>query len=73
MRKLAFRFSKNRSRSATAKLISAFVFATQIVKSLYFLNPNFKPLAIFCGCTDWVVADLVGKLEDRFSCDKAQT
>ena len=26
----------------TAKLISAFVFATQIVQSLYFLNPKFQ-------------------------------
>ena len=27
---------------------------------------NFKPLAIFCGCTAWFVLDLVGNTEDRF-------
>ena len=26
---------------------------------------NFKPLAIFIGCTDWFVLDLVGNPEDR--------
>ena len=25
------------------------------------------PLAIFCGCTAWLVWDLVGNPEDRFS------
>ena len=30
------------SFSVTAKLISVFVFATQIVQSLYFLNPKFQ-------------------------------
>ena len=30
------------SFAVTAKLISAFVFATQIVQSLYFLNPKFQ-------------------------------
>ena len=29
-------------RLVTAKLISAFVFATRIVQSLYFLNPKFQ-------------------------------
>ena len=43
-----------------------------IVKSIYLLNPNFKPPAILCGCTAWVVLDLVGNPEDRFSCDAAQ-
>ena len=34
---------KQRRRSAsTAKLISAFVFATRIVQSLFFLNPKFQ-------------------------------
>ena len=33
---------KQRRRSVTAKLISAFVFNTQIVQSLYFLNPKFQ-------------------------------
>ena len=32
---------------------------------------NFKPLATFCGCTAWLMSDLVGNPEDRFSLDKA--
>ena len=32
---------------------------------------NFKPLAIFCGCTAWFVSDLVGNPEDRFSQNEA--
>ena len=31
---------------------------------------NFKPLAIFCGCTALFVSDLVGNPEDSFSRDK---
>ena len=30
------------------------------------LNPNFKPLAIFSGCTAWFMSDLIGSLEDKF-------
>ena len=37
---------------------------TRIVQSLYFLNRNFKPLAIFCGCKAWFVWDLVANPED---------
>ena len=55
------------SCAVTAQLISAFVFATWIVQSLYFLNPNFKPLAIFCDFPARFVWDLVGNPEDRFS------
>ena len=33
---------KQISFAVTAKLISAFVFATQIVQSLYYLNPKFQ-------------------------------
>ena len=32
---------------------------------------NFKPLAIFCGCTARFVSDLVGNPEDRFSQNEA--
>ena len=68
---------KQRCRSAsqllvTAKLISAFVFATRIVQFLFFLNPNFKLLAIFCDCTGRFVSDFVGNHEDRFSHVAAQ-
>ena len=62
------------SLAVTAKLITSFVFATRIVPFLYFLNLNleenfkfpllskkiFQPLAIFCACTAWFVADLFG-------------
>ena len=48
------------SFAVTAKLISAFVLATRIVQFLYFLNPNFQPLTIFCDCTGWFMSDLVG-------------
>ena len=33
---------------------------------------DFKPLAIFFGCTALFVSDLIGKPEDRFSHNKAQ-
>ena len=33
---------------------------------------NFKPLAIFCGCTAQFVSDLVGNPEDRFSHNEAR-
>ena len=32
---------------------------------------DFKPLAIFCGCTDQFVPDLVGNTKDRFSHNEA--
>ena len=48
------------SCAVTAKLISAFVFATQIVQFLYFLNPNFQPPAIFCACAARFVSNLFG-------------
>ena len=54
------------SFAVTAKLISAFVFATRIVQSLYFLNPKFKHLAFFFDCTARFVSDLVGNPEDGF-------
>ena len=34
-------------------------------------NRNFKPLAIFRGCTARFVSDLVGNPEDRFSHNEA--
>ena len=45
MRKPDFGYAKK-----MAKLISAFVFATQIVQFLYFINPKFLVPGIFCGC-----------------------
>ena len=59
------------SFAVTAKLISAFVFTTWKVQSLYFLNTKFKPPAIFCGCKARFVSDLVGNPEHGFSHNKA--
>ena len=45
MRKPAFCICENKalnSCAVTAQLISAFVFAIQIVQSLYYLNPKFQ-------------------------------
>ena len=43
------------SQGSTAHLICAIAFAVYIVQSIR----NFKPLAIFCGCTARFVSDLV--------------
>ena len=45
VRKPFFAYAKTKTQisfAVTAKLISAFVFATRIVQSLYFLNPKFQ-------------------------------
>ena len=45
MRKWAFAYAKTKTQNSfavTAKLISAFVFATSIVQSLFFLDPKFQ-------------------------------
>ena len=51
MRKPAFCICENKDadklRGYTAKLISAFVFATRIGQSLYFLNPKFQASSHF--------------------------
>ena len=61
------------SFAVTAKLISAFVFATRIVQSLYMylLNPKFQASMHFCDCTARFVWDLVGNPEDGFSRNEA--
>ena len=51
----------------SAQLMSAFVFATWIVHSLCFLNPFKSSVAAV-----WFVLDLIGKTEDRFSCEAVQ-
>ena len=71
MRKPAFCICENKGGSCavTAQLISAFVFATQIVQSIKFLNPKFQasshPLWL------WFVSDLVRNPKDRFCGDTA--
>ena len=45
MRKPVFAYAKTKTQisfAVTAKLISAFVFATRIVQSLFYLNPKFQ-------------------------------
>ena len=60
-KKTGFLFIRKQGRR-TAKVISSCAFATRIVtlQSISFLIRNFKPLAIFCGCTARVVPGLVG-------------
>ena len=67
---LIFAYAKTKTQISfvvTAKLISAFVFATGIVQYLR----NLKTLTIFCRCTAWFVSDLVGNHKDRFSHNQA--
>ena len=60
------------SCSVTVQLIRAFVFATKIVQSLYFLNQDFKPLAKLCGLFGYAVCVRSGqKSADRFCGDAA--
>ena len=74
---LLFAYAKTYAQiscAVTAQMISAFIFATldSAISLLSKSDPKFKPLAIFCGCTDWFVSDLVGNPEHRFSRDAAQ-
>ena len=70
-----FNMQKQRRRSAsrvTAKLISAFVFATRIVQSLFFLNPKFQASSHLLWLYSPVCAEpLVGNPEERFSQNEA--
>ena len=57
-----FAYAKTKTQisfAVTAKLISAFVFATWIVQYLTSFIQNFMPLAISSSCTAWFVSDLV--------------
>ena len=55
-------FLQMRKQPVTAKLISAFVFATRIVQSLYFLHPKFRASSHFL----WLHSPVCVK-PDRFS------
>ena len=76
MRKSAFSYAKTKtpvSCAVTAQLISAFVFATRIVHSLYFLNPKFQASSHLLRLyTARFVLDQVKNPEDRFSRNEAQ-
>ena len=55
------------------QLISVFVLTKDSIIPVLSLNliPNFKPLAIFCGCIAGFVSDLVANLKDRSCPDVA--
>ena len=75
MRKPAFlhmRKQRRRSASRTAKLISAFVFATGIVQSLYFLNPNFQASSHLQWIYSLVCVGPGRKAEDWFIHNESQ-
>ena len=61
------------SFAVTAKLISAFVFATQIVQFLYFLNPKFtasNSVLVQLGlCQTWSETQKTGFLVSRLKSD----
>ena len=67
-----FAYAKTKAQisfAVTAKLISAFVFATQIVQSLFFLNPKFKASSHRL----WLYIPVyIGNPGDRFSHNEAQ-
>ena len=72
MRKPVFAYAKTKAQiscALTTQLISAFLFAKQIVKSLYFLDPKFQGSShlLWLHGTAPFVSDLVGNPEDRFS------
>ena len=70
-----FAYAKTKTQisfAVTAKLISAFVFATRIVQSLYFLNPKFQASSHLLWLNSPVLSNLVGNPEDRFSHNEAQ-
>ena len=60
------------SFAVTAKLISAFVFATRIVQSLHFINPKFLASSNLLWPDSPVCVGPGQKPEDRFSRDAAQ-
>ena len=75
VRKPVFAYAKTKAQisfAVTAKLISDFVFATQMVHSLYFLNPKFQASRYLLWLHSPFVSDLVGNPEDRFSHNEAQ-
>ena len=71
MRNLLSAYAKTEAQiscAVTAQLISAFVFATQVVQSFDFLNPKFQASSY----TARLVSDMVGNSEDWFSGHEAQ-
>ena len=74
MRKRLFAYAKTKmqiSFAVTAKLISAFVFATRIVQSLFFLNLKFQASSHFLWLYSPVCVGPGRKPEDGFSHNEA--
>ena len=75
MRKpVVFAYAKTKTQisfAVTAKLISAFVFATRIVQSLYFLNPKFQVSRHILWLHSPVCVGPGKKPEDRHSHNEA--
>ena len=74
-----FAYAKTKAQisfGVTAKLISAFVFATWIVQFVFFLNPKFQVLACFCDhaglCQTWSETPKTGFLVSRLILCKVQ-
>ena len=74
VRKRLFAYAKTKTQisfAVTAKLISAFVFATGIVQSLYYLNPKFQASSHLLWLYSLVCVGPGRKPEDRFSQNEA--
>ena len=74
MRKPAFAYAKIKAQisfAVTRQLISACVFATKVVQTLFFLSPKFQAFTHSLCLNNPVSAKLVGDHEDRFSRDAA--
>ena len=70
-----FAYAKTKTQisfTVTAKLISAFVFATRVVQSLYFLNPKFQASSHLLELYSLVCVEPGRKPERWFSHDAAQ-
>ena len=70
-----FAYAKTKTQisfTVTAKLISAFLFTTWIVKSLYFLSPKFQASSHLLWLYSPVCVSPGRKPEDRFSHNEAQ-
>ena len=72
MKNRIFAYAKNKGAdqlcsNSNAQLISAYVFATQIAQSLFYLNPKFQGSSFLCDCTGWSMLDLFRNPEYRFS------
>ena len=74
MRKLAFCICENKGADqlcGNRTTDQAFVFATQIVQSLFFLNPKFQASSHLLWLYSPIMSDLVENSEDRFSHNEA--